>query len=152
MTEREKHLDYLKWCRKMETLMGILILIAILLLVFFLYRDTMLIINQDKVGTRNVLPLNKDKELKDPKEVRQYVGAMAQARGLSVTKVDTVISCESKFNIYARNRTSTAKGLAQFLDGTWRNNCKGDVFNAQHNTRCFMDNFKKYPSWWEQCV
>ena len=100
----------------------------------------------------NVLPVNEDKELVRPDEVRQYVGAMASQKGVNVAMADRVISCESKFNPNSRNRTSTAKGLAQFLDGTWSNNCKGDVFNPQHNTRCFMDNFKKYPSWWEQCL
>lgn len=127
-----------------------------LILIFLVVGNVILTYrNMQKVHrseVRNVLPVNEDKELKDPKEVRQYVGAIAEREGLNVDRVDTVISCESKFNIYARNKTSTAKGLAQFLDGTWRNNCKGDVFNAQHNTRCFMDNFKKYPSWWEQCV
>lgn len=100
----------------------------------------------------NVLPVNEDKELVEPEEVRQFVLEMARREKLNVGVVDLVISCESKYDIYARNKASTAKGLAQFLDGTWSNNCKGDVFNAQHNTRCFMDNFKKYPSWWIQCL
>lgn len=134
---------------KDKYLIGALILLVLVVLTIRNIKSTEV---PNEVVTRNVLPVNKDKELKDPKEVRQYVLSVARAEGLSVDRVDKVISCESKYNIYARNGTSTAKGLAQFLDGTWSNNCKGDVFNAQHNTRCFMDNFKKYPNWWEQCL
>lgn len=127
-----------------------LFILCLCLGVLFAYR---LYFNTHRINAvHNVLPVNEDKELKNPKEVRQYVLSVARAEGLNIDKVDKVISCESKYNINARNSTSTAKGLAQFLDGTWRNNCKGDVFNAQDNTKCFMDNFKKYPSWWEQCL
>lgn len=134
---------------KDKYLIGALILLVLVVLTIRNIKSTEV---PNEVVTRNVLPVNKDKELKDPKEVRQYVGAIAEREGLNVRVVDRVVNCESKYNIHARNGTSTAKGLAQFLDGTWRNNCKGDVFNAQHNTKCFMDNFKKYPSWWSQCL
>lgn len=139
---KDKYLYY--WCWVLVILMLVIIVMSI--------ASSINDLADKNVIEVNVLPKNEDKELVEPGEVRQYVGAMAEREGLNVDRIDKVISCESKYDIYARNGTSTAKGLAQFLDGTWKNNCKGDVFNAQHNTRCFMDNFKKYPSWWSQCL
>lgn len=49
---------------------------------------------------------------------------------------------ESGFSPYARNASSTAKGLFQFLDSTWMNFCRNvtpqEVFNPTLNARCAM--------------
>ena len=46
---------------------------------------------------------------------------------------------ESNFNQYAKNKTSTAKGIYQFIDGTWRAYClkDGNVYDYEDNIRCF---------------
>lgn len=48
----------------------------------------------------------------------------------------------------AKNPNSTAKGIFQILDGTWKlYECTGDVFNIEDNTRCankiMFDGYKK---------
>jgi len=63
-----------------------------------------------------------------------------------------IMMCESGGNPLAQNPNSTAKGLFQFLDSTWANNCEGDVFNANDNTVCFRKWFPIYPSWWNECL
>ena len=48
-----------------------------------------------------------------------------------------VAKCESELNPKAKNRKSTAKGIFQILDGTWKHfNCSGDVLNAEDNVSC----------------
>lgn len=53
---------------------------------------------------------------------------------------------------YAKNPKSTAKGIYQFIDSTFRENCKGDVYNWKNNVDCFMDNFNQHPQWWQESL
>lgn len=63
-----------------------------------------------------------------------------------------IADCESKTGKYLYNFSgSSAKGIYQFTDATWRNYCKGDVLNADDNIKCFMQLYNKHPQWWE-CV
>lgn len=55
---------------------------------------------------------------------------------------------ESSFNPKAHNPSSSAKGLYEFTDGTWKNYCKGDVYNAEDNLNCFLTNYPTHKSWW----
>lgn len=51
--------------------------------------------------------------------------------------LDKIIKCESGYNAAARNPTSSAKGLFQIIDGTWRHfQCEGNVLNAEDNYKC----------------
>lgn len=44
---------------------------------------------------------------------------------------------ESRFNPRAKNSEgSSAKGIYQFLDGTWSSYCDGDVYNMDDNIDC----------------
>ena len=45
---------------------------------------------------------------------------------------------ESEFNPAAANSKTSAKGLFQFIDLTWRDYCAGDVFNAEDNADCAL--------------
>jgi hypothetical protein len=66
---------------------------------------------------------------------------------------------ESHFNQYAKNPTSTAKGIYQFIDGTWRHYCleDGNVYNFVDNINCFykvleQDGFPKALGHWNASV
>lgn len=68
-------------------------------------------------------------------------------------KIDPKISlriakCESNFNELAKNKNSSAKGVYQFIDRTWKGYCNGNVFDYTANIECFMKLYKKYPTWW----
>ena len=43
---------------------------------------------------------------------------------------------ESGFNPKAKNEFSSAKGIYQFIDKTWADNCEGDVYSAEDNIKC----------------
>lgn len=53
---------------------------------------------------------------------------------------------------YAKNPKSTAKGIYQFINSTWAENCKGDVYDWKDNVDCFMDNFNQHPQWWQESL
>ena len=64
---------------------------------------------------------------------------------------------ESRFNVNAENKTSTAKGMYQFLSGTWNQICKmkgynvGGRFNEQKQVTVMLDYmnylYNKHSSW-----
>lgn len=96
----------------------------------------------------NVLPLNKDKELKDPKEVRQYVLEMARREKLNVGVVDKVVNCESRYRVDARSRTGKYLGLYQISSiHKVPDECRLD---AQCSTKWFVEKVKRdkgYLAW-----
>jgi soluble lytic murein transglycosylase-like protein len=50
-----------------------------------------------------------------------------------------IIKTESQYKTTARSTSSTAKGLAQILDGTWKSyDCTGDPFIAEDNIDCMI--------------
>lgn len=56
-----------------------------------------------------------------------------------------VAFCESSLDPLKSHRTSSAKGLFQIIDSTWKHfNCKGDAFNPDDNIRCAYKIFKKF--------
>jgi hypothetical protein len=59
----------------------------------------------------------------------------------STEELDSVLhyiaQCESGHDPLARNKTSSAKGLLQIIDGTWKNfKCEGNVLNREDNYNC----------------
>jgi len=75
-----------------------------------------------------------------------------QAREYFVDPEDAIriAKCESTFNPHAKNPNSTAKGVYQFLDGTWEwINASGHQFDYKENIKQFMIWYPVYPSWWE---
>lgn len=65
-----------------------------------------------------------------------------------IMKMIRIARCESGFNQYAKNPNSTAKGIFQFIDGTWRSNClkDGNVYNFVDNINCAWKVYQKQGS------
>ena len=66
-----------------------------------------------------------------------------------IEKALNIAWCESNFDPFAKNNSSTASGLFQFLDSTWEENCEGDKFNYRDSIKCFVKLYPQHPSWWE---
>jgi len=47
-----------------------------------------------------------------------------------------IAKAESGFDPLAKNASSTASGVYQFIRSTWKENCEGDVFDYNENIKC----------------
>lgn len=77
---------------------------------------------------------------------------MSIAQGLTEYEANRMVKiafCESKFDPNAKNKTSTASGLFQFLNSTWKAYGSGDVFDPVDNINSAIHLFKKkgFNSW-----
>lgn len=51
--------------------------------------------------------------------------------------MEKVAFCESSYREDAKSKHSTAKGIFQVINGTWRSyGCTGDPLNADDNIKC----------------
>lgn len=65
--------------------------------------------------------------------------AYALMWGQDVALVRDIVSCESGYDEKATTSLSSAKGLTQIIDGTWKHfNCQGDPLDAEDNLTCGM--------------
>lgn len=99
--------------------------------------------NRDDWG---MLPIAENKKnLTNQERVIIY----AQQAGLNIQEVLDVIRCESNFNPKASSNISTARGISQFIFGTWDKYCEGDVKDLDDNMKCFVKLYPKHKDWWE---
>lgn len=98
--------------------------------------------------TYNHLPLHKDET-----NIKILIIRYADLYNVNINTALQIANCESKLNPLAKNKISTAKGIYQFTDPTWKwIKAKGNQYNYQENIKEFMIYYKKYPSWWSQCL
>lgn len=75
----------------------------------------------------------------DPMSYIRWRGQQLGYDDYTISRFIRIARCESNFNQYAKNPNSTAKGIYQFIDGTWRANClkDGNVYDFKDNIECF---------------
>lgn len=78
-------------------------------------------------------------EQEDIAMVRGYIQQYAAEFGIDAGLLDRIAKCESGYRSNAKNRTSTASGVFQFIRGTWNGTIEGRAglspFNAEANVR-----------------
>jgi hypothetical protein len=75
-------------------------------------------------------------------EVEEYILSTFGESGLRVAM------CESSLNPKAKSSKSTAKGLFQIINGTWKQfKCTGDPLDAKDNVECAEKIYKHTGSW-----
>lgn len=85
-------------------------------------------------------------------EIKSMIREAAETYGVDVDEALLIAECESQFDERASNPESTAKGLYQFLDGTWENiNAQGHQYDVEESIKQFMIWYPIYPSWWDEC-
>jgi len=82
------------------------------------------------------------------KTVQEKIIDYADTYGVERETALRIANCESGYNPLAKNKTSSATGVYQFINSTWDNYCKGDRLNADDNIICFMELYPKHPQWW----
>lgn len=92
-------------------------------------------------------------EYKEKRSVRDEVIYQAGQYGVEVATALKIAECESGLNATAKNPRSTAKGVYQFIDGTWAYiKATGHQYDYEENIRQFMQWFPRYPNWWRECI
>lgn len=82
-------------------------------------------------------------------DVEEIIRWQAVVHGVDPDMAVMIARCESGLDAYASNPNSTAKGVYQFLDGTWEAiNAQGHQFDAEENIRQFMIWWPVHPEWW----
>lgn len=84
----------------------------------------------------------------EPLPVKTIIERTATQYNVDVKTALRIAECESETGKNLFNKHSSAKGVYQFIDGTWKNYCEGDVLNSRDNIICFMKLYPKHPSWW----
>lgn len=78
-----------------------------------------------------------------------YITYQAQQNNIDPDVAINIAMCESSLDPRAKNKTSSAEGLWQFTTPTWNDYCEGDKTNIIDSTTCFMNVYKKHPTWWD---
>lgn len=81
--------------------------------------------------------------------IAEWIVVSAEKHGVDPVTAIRIADCESKLGTQNHNQQgSSAKGVYQFIDSTWKNYCEGDVLNQNDNIACFMKLYKQHPTWW----
>lgn len=96
------------------------------------------------------LPISADKPLIAPLlTLEQKIQLRAQDAGVDPVAALRIARCESHLDPLASNLMSSAKGLYQFTDGTWKwIGAQGTQFDEDENILQFMVWYPKHPEWW----
>jgi hypothetical protein len=104
----------------------------------------------DSVGETITQPVIETKAFEtpcdyDPITYIRCRGEQLNMPNQDIMKMIRIARAESGFDQYAKNPNSTAKGIFQFIDGTWRANClkDGNVYNFVDNINCAWKVYQK---------
>ncbi len=83
-------------------------------------------------------------------EVKAEIVRQAKEYGVNEKTALRIAFCESSYKFDAKNPHGSAKGVYQFIDGTWKYiGAEGHQFDYKENIRQFMIHYPKNPGWWE---
>ena len=97
------------------------------------------------------LPDNADKPF--PEYIEWKIRSQAAEHSIDSNIAFAIAMCESNLNPYAKNPNSSARGLYQFLTGTWEwIGADGSRDDSEEQVRQFMIWYPKNPGWWKECL
>lgn len=71
-------------------------------------------------------------------DIKEMIINKAREYGIVTDLALDLAEIESQLNPTAKNPNSTAKGIYQWLDGSWESFCDGNVLNYRDNIDCTM--------------
>ena len=100
---------------------------------------------------QHYLPDNADKPF--PEYIEWKIRSQAAEHSIDPNIAFAIAVCESTLNPYAKNPNSSARGLYQFLEGTWEwIGADGSREDSEEQVRQFMIWYPKNPQWWKSCL
>lgn len=121
--------------------------IIVILVVLFSFPIVSEVQDTEKITlTQYHLPVNQAWPTKD--EIKKYIILESDKHGINPVTALRIANCESGFDRTAKNPSSTAAGIYQFLDSTWNNYCIGNKLDSYASVDCFMKYYKQHKSWW----
>lgn len=130
------------------TVWFLILFIIFPLFLYFSYHEKMAIEASAEASyeppTPDAPPIQKPSAMKTPQELRslhrdyvvKLIDYWAKRYGADRDLMIKIAECESSLLPGAKNPSSSASSVFQFVKTTWAENCKGDVFNADDNVRC----------------
>jgi len=76
-------------------------------------------------------------------DLKAYLAQGVVKYGGNYYELYKVIECESSWNPNAKNKNSTASGVAQFLDSTFKYECKGEKNDPYAQIDCMIRMFNE---------
>jgi hypothetical protein len=105
------------------------------------------IIKEEPPAEPEVLVLTSEQQ-----KVRSEIMRQADIYDIDFQEALNIAECESELKMRAENPNSSAKGVFQFLHGTWNDYCEGSVYDYIANIKCFMIIYPIYPQFWSECL
>jgi len=81
--------------------------------------------------------------------VREKIIKYSKEYGVNTEEALAIAQCESSMGTNIISKTSTSRGVYQFIFKTWDTYCPGDVYNEDDNIKCFMALYPNHKDWWE---
>jgi hypothetical protein len=69
-------------------------------------------------------------------EIKSALALISEKYGLDFSQLYNVIECESGFDNSKIGDDGRSRGVAQFLQTTWNENCNGSYFSAYDQLEC----------------
>lgn len=85
-------------------------------------------------------------------QVEWVIRTEAEKAGVNYQEALSVAKCESGLDPKAQNKSSTAKGIYQWLDGSYAYVGGKDPFDVEENVRLFMKYYPTNKGWWSECL
>ena len=86
-----------------------------------------------------------------PQNLKDYLSEAVTKYGGNYYQLYNVIQCESSWNPNAKNPTSSAFGIAQFMPSTFNDYCGGDYKNPYDQIKCMVIAFTDNKQHWWEC-
>lgn len=87
-----------------------------------------------------------------PERVKEEIVKSATLHGVDPQKALAIAECESHFKPMAKNPSSSAVGIYQWLFSSWEYiGSPGNRLDVRDNVNAFMVHYPKNPKWWEEC-
>lgn len=140
--------DVIKQRRRVH--FGYILVILIPIIWLILYQQTVIYLS-DIMGLdeRTVSLIEVAKAEYRPTTIIEKIDMRAVEAGIDPEEALAVGRCESQLDPKAKSKTSTAKGIFQFINSTWARKCQGDVLNEDDNIACFVAYYPKHKGEWE---